>query len=315
MPFVIKEILSLQDSFKSLNEEIKKLKEERVLLRNKLRELKNNRAEENKKIKKENRLLKEEFKKVLKETPKEAKKFLQEPAYKQELEKSKEEFELEEKIFKIKLSLETKSNALNSVKREIKINAYHYFYSYFYIVSGKINGEKLFVILPRENANSFSIDKINLPFLIKKKGEEFKKFLENLINEDRGLVDLNKITIPFPLHDTNVLSFVSEYEISNEKIEELFPLDTVSKRKEKEFIPLAPLDPMQSASIIGGGIGAFAKELEIEGEPVILKGSVIKEYKKIKRKTIEGEEIRIIETQAPKIGIYYKDRKEVEMLG
>ena len=64
MPFMIKEIVSLQDSFQSLNEDIKKLKEERVLLRNKLRELKNNRVEANKQIKKENKLLKEEFKKV-----------------------------------------------------------------------------------------------------------------------------------------------------------------------------------------------------------------------------------------------------------
>jgi len=312
-PFFLREIKNLRKSYKSLNKDINSLKGEAQELKNSLKELKERRKEENKAIKAENKALKAEFKEIKKKTPKEAQKFLQEPEYKKEIEETSEERILAIKIEKNREKFSSKEASLRVIRRDINSRGYKAFFSRYEIVFGKYENTTIYTVRKRKRILRASVDSITEDIFIKI--ENFKEFIENIIEEDKNRTDIENIEVSFPLYDSRILSLVCENEVSDSLIENAFSLEEVSARKEKPFIPLAPIDPMQAASIIGGGIGSFSKKLNIKGEIVIMKGAVVKEFSTLERKTLKGTEKRTVETQVPKIGLYYLDRKEAELLG
>jgi len=84
--------------------------------------------------------------------------------------------------------------------------------------------------------------------------------------------------------------------------------------QEKELPILTTLKPNQTASMLAGGIGNFAKEIEINGEKQLIKGAIIKE--KIKREISVNNMVieETIESYTQEIGVLNISRRELTII-
>jgi len=112
----------------------------------------------------------------------------------------------------------------------------------------------------------------------------------------------------------NVDALISLIELGDTVTEWNVLENFATPQKEKELPILTKLKPNQTASMLAGGIGAFAKEVKINGEKLLIKGATVKT--KTKREVNLNNMIieEIIENYSQEIGVLNLDRRELQII-
>ena len=290
----LEKFISNVEAFRETLEEEERIRE----IREKMKEEYKKKLEEYKKQKKEikekNKALKEEYKKALKEAPESVKAFIQEPEYLPEPEKPKEPNYPE---FRKGYSLLTDRQDQSF---GWKLLARFEFY--------KIKDSSLGFLKRREELLAFNTKNVFEVAEIKEisKGE-FYEMLKKLDIDTPKVNDLKQ-----QLVDSETISIVAE---EDQSFEELLFSEEEEGVKEMRLPPLAPIKPMHAASMLAGGIGEYSKELILDGEKVLIKAAIVKEFKT--RKTIvQNKEVEeVVEFYEQKMGVYNIDRRDLKILG
>jgi len=294
LPWPLEKFIDNVDSFRHTLEQEEKVREERERLKEAYKTQMEKYKALKKEVKEKNKKLKEEYKTALKEAPDSVKAFIQEPEYIPEPEKPAEPNYPEYKNgYSLLTDRQDKSFGWKLLAR-----------FEFYKVKDTPFGflKKRPELLTFNTKNAFEVAEIKEI----SRGEFF-----TLIQ--RMDVDTPKINeMKQNLYDSDTVSIVAETDSS---FEELLFSEEADGVNEVKLPPLAPIKPMHAASMLAGGIGEYSKELELNGEKVLIKAAIVKEFKT--RKILMGnkEVEETVEFYEQKMGVYNIDRRELRILG
>ena len=162
-----------------------------------------------------------------------------------------------------------------------------------------------------------------------KRRKEFLKFSSKVAVEVAEIKEITKeelaVVIAKSDYDSPASKDIKQSFITTESLElasqfdktfdELFFSEEAHDIEEEVLPPLAPVKPMHAASMLAGGMGSLCKEIQLEGQPHLLKSAIIKQTQT--RTVIEGnkEKVETVEFFEPKMGVYNKARRELRILG
>ena len=201
--------------------------------------------------------------------------------------------------------------------------------SYIYDI---YNYEDFFVLIPTKKFEGNSFKKEHIVGLKNKeikeiKRKEFKAILKPYFLKEKENIPLNSKEVVFSskflYSPTNNIGrnsqYVDKYSIYsylhiNQKKEEWEELKPEIDTETKEYPILSKLKPNQTASMLAGGIGNFAKEVTFGDEKILIKGATIKFQ--TQRETIINNQnvIETIESYSQEIGVLNLTRRELQII-
>jgi len=187
--------------------------------------------------------------------------------------------------------------------------------------------DNFFLLIPIKefNENVFKRENLmQLNTIEKTSFDEVSNLLKEKIEEENHEYEKNKnsrifLKTPYTYGTSSLkividdaLAAFIEMQSQKEKWDVLENYANVSQ--EKELPVLTTLKPNQTASMLAGGIGNFAKEIQINGEKQLIKGAIVKE--KIKREINVNNMLieEIIESYTQEIGILNISRREFTII-
>ena len=201
--------------------------------------------------------------------------------------------------------------------------------SYIYDI---YNYEDFFILIPTKKFEGNSFKKEYIVELKDKeikeiKRKEFKAILKPYFLQEKENIPLNSEEVVFSskflYSPTNSIGgnnqYVDKYSMYsylhiNSKEEEWEELKPETAAEIKEYPVLSKLKPNQTASMLAGGIGNFAKEVTFGDEKMLIKGATIKSQ--IQRETIINNQnvIETIESYSQEIGALNLTRRELQII-